>query len=301
MEYIHYLGELSYNPFLIIAMIILALVVLSIVFTLIRLALLKPFGGEIREISYFGFKYSKTVDGELKYVGHKPSILFSAEFGMDMKKLEGLENKKIVSRERAFMLTTAFLNLLIGAGVLALCLWGTFSSRFYTLASMSFLFGLCYFVIAIIRTIVKIPFTHTLCVGELQDLIISLAICCVSGFIYMKKKSKKTAVIALIFSSIIWTLIAVLSNAFVSIPIYIRFMFNGNEEILANIIGQVIPNVTVENYLIKYLLLSCLPFNVLLSTLVSVITFLVYKKSSILFKRFIDKGDEEDETKVGEC
>ena len=156
MEYIHYLGELSFNPFLIIAMIILALVVISIVFTLIRLALLKPFGGEIREISYFGFKYSKTVDGELKYVGHKPSILFSAEFGMDMKKLEGVDNKKVISRERAFMLTTAFLNLLIGAGVLALCLWGTFSSSFYTLASMSFLFGLCYFVIAIIRTIMVI-------------------------------------------------------------------------------------------------------------------------------------------------
>ncbi len=156
-------------------------------------------------------------------------------------------------------------------------------------------------MIAIIRTIVKIPFTHTLCVGELQDLIISLAICCISGCVYMKKKTKKTAVVALIFSSIMWTLIAVLSNAFVSIPIYIRFMFNGNEEILANIIGQVIPNVTVENYLIKYLLLSCLPFNVLLSTLVSVVTFLVYKKSSILFKRFIDKGDEEDETNIGEC
>ena len=155
-------------------------------------------------------------------------------------------------------------------------------------------------MIAIVRTIVKIPFTHTLCVGELQDLIISIAICCVSGFVYMKNKTKKTAVIALILSSVAWTLIAVLSNAFVSIPIYIKFMFGGNEEVLANIIGQVIPNVTVENYLIKYLLLSCLPFNILLSTLVSVVTFLVYKKSSILFKRFIDRADDEDETAVSE-
>lgn len=156
MDYLQYLGELSYHPLLIFIMIILAVVAISIVFTLIRLALMRPFGATVREISYFGFKYSRTVDGELKYVGHKPSIIFSAEFGMDLKKLEGVDNKKITAKEGAFLLTTALLNVLVGAGVLALCFWGTFTTRYYTLASISFLFGISYFVIAIVRTIMVI-------------------------------------------------------------------------------------------------------------------------------------------------
>lgn len=160
----------------------------------------------------------------------------------------------------------------------------------------SFMFGpIEGIMIALVRTIVKIPFSHTLCVGELQDLLISSTISCITSLFYFKNKTKKGAAIALVLASLAWTAIAVLTNAFVSIPIYIKFMFNGNDEVLINMISSVIPNVTADNYLIKYLLLSCLPFNILLSSLVSVITFLVYKKTSNLFKKISERDDNSYE------
>jgi len=156
----------------------------------------------------------------------------------------------------------------------------------------SFLFGpIEGIIVSLIRTIIKVPFSSTLCVGELQDFIISIAISCISGLYYKKNKTKKGALIALLLSSITWVIIGVLSNAFVSIPIYIEFMFNGDDTVLINMIGALLPNVTKENYLIKYLLLSCLPFNILLSALVSIVTFLIYKKSSYLFKSYINKEE----------
>ena len=156
----------------------------------------------------------------------------------------------------------------------------------------SFMFGPVEgIVVSLIRTLIKIPFTKTMCVGELQDLIISITISCISGIVYFKNKTRKGALLALVIASLSWVLIALLSNVFISVPFYIKFMFGGNNEVLVNMIKAVIPNTTSENYLMNYLLLSCLPFNILLSSVVSLITFLVYKRTSILFKKFIYKDD----------
>mgnify|MGYP003297090946 CR=1 FL=1 len=153
----------------------------------------------------------------------------------------------------------------------------------------SFMFGpLEGIVVALIRTMIKLPFSDTLCVGELQDLIISIAISCITGIIYKKNRTKKNAIISLVLASIAWVFISVVSNAFITIPLYIKFMFNGNDQVLIDAISVVIKNVNKENYMIKYLMLSCLPFNALLSVLVSLITFLIYKRTSNLYKNKID-------------
>ena len=46
---------------------------------------------------------------------------------------------------------------------------------------------------------------------------------------------------------------------------------------------SVIPGITKENYLWRYIVYACIPFNLILSVMVNLITFLVYKKISILF------------------
>ena len=45
----------------------------------------------------------------------------------------------------------------------------------------------------------------------------------------------------------------------------------------------VIPGVNEQNYMSKYLLYGCLPFNAMLSIIVSIVTYLVYKRISFLF------------------
>ena len=52
---------------------------------------------------------------------------------------------------------------------------------------------------------------------------------------------------------------------------------------------SIIPGITAENYRIMYVLLAALPFNSILSVLVSIITFFVYKKVSNLLKLVNDE------------
>lgn len=138
-------------------------------------------------------------------------------------------------------------------------------------------------IVVIVRMILKVPFTSTAGVGEFADLIIGIAIVLVSSIIYQKNKSKKGAVIALISSSLTWTIIAFISNWLILIPFYIYFYFGGYDNIQALIgLMKVIPGVNENNYMIKYLIYGNLPFNLLLSSAVSIVTFLVYKRVSII-------------------
>ena len=54
----------------------------------------------------------------------------------------------------------------------------------------------------------------------------------------------------------------------------------------------VIPNININNYKLMYLLAGCIPFNLVLSTLVMITTSLIYKKLSFWFKK-IENDDKK--------
>ena len=138
--------------------------------------------------------------------------------------------------------------------------------------------------VVLLRAIIKIPFTSTFCVGELADALIGIPVVLVSSLIYIKFHSKKGALISLLFGVFTWIFAAVLANYFINVPFFIQLYCNGNVSAFLGALS-IIPGVTEENYLIKYLFLAVVPFNGLLSILVSAVTFLVYKKISILFNK----------------
>ena len=140
-------------------------------------------------------------------------------------------------------------------------------------------------MIVIIRTIIVLPFSGTFFVGELADLIISISIVLIGTYLYNKNRTKKGAVISLIAISLTWMIIASLSNRFILIPAYIELMFGGQEEVFVSLL-KVIPNITIENYKWKYIFFAALPFNAIISVSVCFITFVTYKKLSILFHKF---------------
>ena len=79
-------------------------------------------------------------------------------------------------------------------------------------------------------------------------------------------------------------------NWLVMIPAYIKLMFNGSAMPLIKMCQSVLPNMNEENFMIVYLFGAALPFNTLLATSVGIITFFVYKRVSIIFKKdFIGK------------
>jgi riboflavin transporter FmnP len=143
-----------------------------------------------------------------------------------------------------------------------------------------FLFGpLSGSIIVIIRTIIKLPFTETFGSGELADLLIGLGTVLVSSLLYHRQKSRKGAVKSLIFASLTWVTIGVVSNWLIILPLYIElFGFEGVYGMLS-----IVPGITESNYMINYLLFAILPFNLLLSSMVSFITFLVYKQVSVIY------------------
>ena len=148
-------------------------------------------------------------------------------------------------------------------------------------------------MIIIIRTIVVLPFSGTFFVGELADLIISSSIMLISSIIYIKNKTRKGAIIALVLSVITWVIIGCVANYFILVPAYVTLFFGGNVDAFLPLLS-VIPNINENNYVIRYVLFGALPFNLMLSLVVCIITYIVYKRLSKLFHMFDDKIQETE-------
>lgn len=144
--------------------------------------------------------------------------------------------------------------------------------------------------VVLLRTCLKIPFTSTACVGEIADMLIGIIVVLTTSLIYEHHKTKKGAILALVFGSIAWILISVLTNWLINIPFYVALYFNNDVNILISLLSM-IPNVNESNYMIKYLLFAVVPFNLILSSIVSLITFLTYKKISFLCKKDVEKHE----------
>lgn len=158
-----------------------------------------------------------------------------------------------------------------------------------------FMFGpLTGAVIAVLRMLVKLPYTSTLGVGELADLIIALLTVLVSSFIYNKNKTKKGSIIALGSSVIVWVITAVIANWLFILPFYITLY--SFETVYAML--SIIPGITRANYMLYYILIAVIPFNLILSTVVSVVTFLVYKRVSIAYDRIGFKEELAEDRKI---
>lgn len=160
----------------------------------------------------------------------------------------------------------------------------------------SFILGpLAGVLVLTIRTLIKLPFSSTACVGELADYLIGLAAVLVSSIIYRKTKTKKGGVIALIFGSVAWVLMAIITNYSFLIDFYAKFYADaGGIQMIIEVCKKVLPSINENNFMKIYLLGAVLPFNLLLSTIVSIVTFMVYKRISGLFKKELFKTRKDD-------
>lgn len=107
--------------------------------------------------------------------------------------------------------------------------------------------------------------TSTGGVGELANLLVGAALILPAAFIYNRNRSKKTAIIGMILGGISMEVIGVLANVYLLLPAY----------------GMMMPSKT----LMQYVTIGLLPFNGIKAVLVSIITFLLYKRVSVsIFK-----------------
>lgn len=140
-------------------------------------------------------------------------------------------------------------------------------------------------IVTILKTLLKMLLVGTTSayVGDIADFIICASVVLSAGLIYKKVHTRHGANIALFVGTIVWIVVAAAINYFVLVPFYIKLYFLGNEAAFVESCS-LIPNININNYRIMYLLGGCIPFNLVLATLVSIITLLIYKKLSFMFK-----------------
>lgn len=135
-------------------------------------------------------------------------------------------------------------------------------------------------IVIVLKCLFKFPLSSTQFVGEATDILLGIAFVLPASLIYHIKKDKKHAVIGLVSGVILTTLIAILVNRFISIPFYVTLYFNGNFDIIVSIVQPLYKDVTMDTFYKYYLLVGVLPFNLLRGIIVSVLTFVLYKRLS---------------------
>ena len=130
----------------------------------------------------------------------------------------------------------------------------------------------------VIKNLVHMLGTSTACVGELADIIMSSCFVVPASLIYRRHKDRKSAVLSMLIGTVLMTIAGVLVNYFILIPAY-QTLMNLPLEV---IVGM---GTKVWSYIdntVKLVIFITAPFNVLKGTVLSVVTYLLYKRVSPL-------------------
>ncbi|MCQ2797921.1 MAG: ECF transporter S component [Bacilli bacterium] len=133
-------------------------------------------------------------------------------------------------------------------------------------------------VIILVKTLIKLPMTSTLAVGEFADFVFSVAFIVPATLVYKHKRNLKGVAIGLGISTLLQIVIATVLNIYVMLPFYMSVM--GLPE--AAIKGMCMAaNPAIINSLPDwkwgYGLLAVVPLNVIKDSIVIVVTFIVYR------------------------
>ncbi len=131
------------------------------------------------------------------------------------------------------------------------------------------------FFVLLVKTLIKLPMTSTLTVGEWGDLVLSSLYVIPACLIYKYKRNLKGVALGFGVATVIQILGAMVLNVFALVPFYISLYFGGNEAALLSICQKAIPAITDVKW--SYGVLAVMPFNALKDAVVIAITFLVYR------------------------
>ena len=134
------------------------------------------------------------------------------------------------------------------------------------------------FAVMVVKNLVHALGTSTSGVGELADLLMGSAFVIPASLIYQKMKDRKGAIISMAVGTVLMIVAAVLVNYFILIPAYQVLMGLPLEVI----IGM---GTAVWSYIdstVKLVLFITAPFNLLKGIVLSVVTYLLYKRVSPL-------------------
>ena len=136
--------------------------------------------------------------------------------------------------------------------------------------------------IQIIKIIVKLLLkpTSTAFVGEIAAFIFSSVYCVSAAVIYQRNKTRKQAVLAMIYASVIMAAVATIGNYLFIIPAYVELYHIPLEVIIS--MGQAIFPIISDK--LSFVICCVLPFNLIKAVIVDILTAILYKRISPLLK-----------------
>ena len=132
--------------------------------------------------------------------------------------------------------------------------------------------------VIIVKNLVHMLGTSTACVGELADILMSCAFVVPASLYYRRHKDRKSALVAMLIGSVTMVVVSVLVNYFILIPAY-QVLMNLP---LAVIIGMGQKVFGFIDTTVELVLAITAPFNILKAVVLSVVTYLLYKRVSPL-------------------
>lgn len=141
------------------------------------------------------------------------------------------------------------------------------------------------FCVLLVKTVIKLPFTTTLGVGELCDLIYSTVFVLPAVLIYKKHRNFKYALLGLGIGTILQLGVSLIANIYIMIPFYMSVM-GLSESAILSLCQQANPAIKDIGW--TYGLFAVLPFNAIKDAAVLFLTIITYKS----MHRFIDKLHE---------
>lgn len=119
--------------------------------------------------------------------------------------------------------------------------------------------------------------------GEFQNFLLSCAYVLPAVLIYDRHKSKKTAIGGMIAGTVVCAVVAVFTNLYLIIPFYASFAGWTLDDILA--MCRAVNPLLSSKWSLAFL--GIVPFNLIKNGVLSLLTFIVYKKISRQIKHFL--------------
>lgn len=153
---------------------------------------------------------------------------------------------------------------------------------------VAFTFGpLAGIFVVVLRILLQLVIsgTNSMFTGELQGLMLSLALVLPASIIYQHNKTKKGAIQGMVAGSITNVVVAVFTNMVIIIPFYVA-LYGMDMDAIISMTQAVNPYVDST---FKLVLLGIIPFNIIKNVATCLVTFVIYKKISPVMHRYAGK------------
>lgn len=151
-------------------------------------------------------------------------------------------------------------------------------------------------IIELVKILLKLVLkgTSTAFVGDLANFIVGCALVVPASVLYHLKKTKKCAIVSLIIGTLIMAVFGTAFNAVYLLPAFSKLYGLPLETIvgMGTVINKNINSVTT------LVLFSVFPLNVIKGGMVSVLTMLVYKRTSVFLHNLMAEGSMKKHARV---